>query len=463
MDVQISQTALNGLREGFAGQILVPGDSIYSEAGGLYNTMIEARPAVIAQCADVQDVVRAVNFGRDLGLEIAVRGGAHSVVGYATADGGLVIDLRRMNAVSVDPEARTAPVAGGATAAELDRATGQHGLATTGARGSTVGVAGFTLGGGNGWLDRKFGLACDNLVSAELVMADGSVIRASDDENPDLFWGLHGGGGNFGVVTSLTLQLHELPSTTAVLLLWAPQAAPDVLRAYRDFMESASDEVGGGALYLTAPDLEFVQKHRVGKLTLAVLVVYAGTETEARKATAAMLELRHEGELIAEMPYADIQCMFDDPPDYRNYWSATSLKAMLDEAIDLICAEARDMLVPSASVNLIFPQGGAVARGRADYPVPWRHAPWVVHPFCQWRDPSDDERVRRWVLDIPAKLKPWSIDPVSLNYVGDVGEDRIRASFGQENYVKLAKLKAHYDPKNVFHRNHNIRPNNVAG
>ena len=280
-------------------------------------------------------------------------------------DGGLVIDLRRMNAVSVDPEARTAIVAGGATMSHLDRATGPHGLATTGGRVSTTGVGGFTLGGGGGWLDRKFGLACDNLLSVELVTADGSIVRASDDENPELFWALHGGGGNFGVATSFTFRLHELPSVTAALLLWRPEAGPDVLRTYRDFMGSAPDEVGGGVLYLTGPAEEFVPEHLVGELALAVLVVYAGPEAEARKVAAAMLALGHEGELIAEMPYAELQCMLDDPPGYRNYWSAEYLDALPDEAIDLFCARANDMIVPSAvPARPLSSRGGGGAGAR---------------------------------------------------------------------------------------------------
>ena len=253
MTIQIDRAALDGLRKGFTGQTIVPGDPAYGEARAIFNAMIDRRPGVIAQCANVNDVVRAVHFGRNLGLEIAVRGGGHGVAGKALTDGGLVIDLRRMNAVSVDPEARTAIVAGGATMSHLDRATGLHGLATTGGRVSTTGVGGFTLGGGGGWLDRKFGLACDNLLSVELVTADGSIVRASDDENPELFWALHGGGGNFGVATSFTFRLHELPSVTAALLLWRPEAGTDVLRTYRDFMRSAPDEVGGAVLYLTGP------------------------------------------------------------------------------------------------------------------------------------------------------------------------------------------------------------------
>lgn len=458
MTLQIDQAAIAGLRKGFAGQIIVPGDPEYGEARTIFNAMIDRRPGVIAQCANVNDVVRAVDFGRKLGLEIAVRGGGHSVAGKALTDGGLVIDLRRMKAVSVDYTARTATVGGGATMSHLDRATEPHGLATTGGRVSTTGVGGFTLGGGSGWFDRKFGLACDNLLSVELVTADGKIVRASDDENPELFWALHGGGGNFGVATSFTFRLHALPSVTVALLLWRPEAGPDVLRAYRDFIESAPDEVGGGLLYLTGPAEEFVPEHLVGKLALVVLVVYAGPEAEARKVAAPMLALGHEGALIAEMPYADLQCMLDDPPGYRNYWSAEYLDALPDEAVDLFCARADDMIVPSASQHVLFPQGGAVRRGRADYPVPWRHAPWVVHPFGLWQDPADDERGRRWAHDIRAALKPWSSGAVYLNFIGDEGDDRVVAGFGRENYVRLVKVKAQYDPENVFHLNHNIKP-----
>jgi FAD/FMN-containing dehydrogenase len=458
MTIQINQAALDGLRKGFTGQIIVPGDLEYDEARTIFNAMIDRRPGIIAQCANVNDVVRAVHFGRHLGLEIAVRGGGHSVAGKALTDGGLVIDLRRMNAVSVDPEARTAIVAGGATMSHLDRATGLHGLATTGGRVSTTGVGGFTLGGGSGWLDRKFGLACDNLLSVELVTADGGIVRASDDENSELFWALHGGGGNFGVATSFTFRLHELSSVTAALLLWQPEAGPDVLRTYRDFMESAPDEIGGGVLYLTGPAEGFVPAHLVGKPALAVLAIYAGPEAEARKVAAPMLALGHEGELIAEMPYAELQCMLDDPPGYRNYWSAEYLDALPDEAIDLFCARANDMIVPSPSQHVLFPQGGAVKRGLADYPVPWRHAPWVVHPFGLWQDSADDERGRRWAHDIRADLKPWSSGAVYLNFIGDEGEERVVAGFGRENYVRLAKVKAQYDPENVFRLNHNIKP-----
>lgn len=458
MNDQIKHAALDDFRKGFIGQIIVPDDPDYDDARAIFNAMIDRRPGIIAQCSNVNDVVRAVRFGRNLDLEIAVRGGGHSVAGKALTDGGLVIDLRKMNAVSVEREARTAIVAGGATMSNLDRATGLHGLATTGGRVSTTGVGGFTLGGGGGWLDRKFGLACDNLLSVEVVTADGRVVRASTDENPELFWALHGGGGNFGVATSFTFRLHELQSVTAALLLWRPEAGPDVLRSWRDFMASAPDEVGGGAIYLTGPPLEFVPKHLVGKLALLVLMVYAGPEADARRVAAAMLSLGHEGEMIAEMPYADLQCMLDDPPGYRNYWSAEYLDALPDEAINLFCARADDMIVPSASQHVLFPQGGAVGRAPYDYPLPWRHAPWIVHPFGLWQDPADDERGKQWARDIRADLKRWSSGAVYLNFIGDEGADRVVAGFGRENYVRLAKVKAEYDPENVFRLNHNIIP-----
>jgi FAD/FMN-containing dehydrogenase len=458
-----TETDLGALRDGFAGGVITPGDPVYDEARAVFNGMIDRRPAVIAQCENVDDVRRAIHFGRQRGLEIAVRGGGHSVAGMAVTDGGIVIDLRRLNRVNVDPGARTATVAGGATMSHLDRATQPHALMTTGGRVSTTGVGGFTLGGGSGWFDRKFGLACDNLVSAELVTADGSVVRASEDENPELFWALHGGGGNFGVATSFTFRLHPLPAVTAALLLWPPDAGPGVARAYRDFAEAAPDEIGGGFLYLTGPAEEFVPEYLVGKLACALLVTYAGPEAEARKVIGPMLELGHDGEMIVGVPYAELQCMLDDPPGYRNYWSAEHLESFPDEAIDVFCRRASDMIAPSPSQQVLLPQGGAVARGPADYPIPWRQAAWVVHPFGLWEDPADDERGRQWARDLQADMKPWSSGAVYLNFIGDEGEERIVAGLGQENYRRLAAVKAQYDPDNVFRLNHNIKPSEPRG
>ena len=454
----LNAVPLNKLRHGFTGDIIMPGDPVYDEARTIFNTMVDKRPAIIAQCETVDDVTQAIGVGRELGLELAVRGGGHGVAGTALTDGGLVIDLRRMNTVTVDPKAHTATVAGGATMGDLDQATQQHGLATTGGRVSTTGVGGLTLGGGAGWLDRKFGLICDNLLAVELVTADGERLRASADENSELFWALHGGGGNFGVATSFTFRLYPLRSITAALLLWDPAAGPDVLRAYRDFIGSAPDDVGGAIKYHTAPPKEFVPEQLVGKLACTALVTYAGSAAEARDVIRPMLGLGHIGELILEVPYAELQSMLDDPPGYRNYWSAEYLDAFPDAAIDLFCSRARNMIVPSPSEQVLVPLGGAIARGPSDYPVPWRHAPWHVFPFGLWADPSDDQRAKQWARDLRADMRPWSSGAVYLNFIGDEGDDRVVAGFGRENYARLAKVKAQYDPENVFRLNHNIKP-----
>lgn len=446
------------LRDNFVGALIAPGNVDYNEARVVFNAMIDRRPAVIAQCASIADVQAALRFARDHELQVAVRGGGHSVAGNALVEGGLVIDLRRMNTVSVDGDARVVTVGGGATMSHLDRGTQPFGLATTGGRVSTTGVGGFVLGGGGGWLDRKFGLACDNLVSAEIVTASGEIVTASATSHPDLFWALHGGGGNFGVVTAMGLRLYPLANVTGGLLLFPASRAPDVLKAYRDYMAGASDDVGGGAVFLTGPEADFVPPEMQGKLLFALIVVYAGPEIAARRDLAPILSLGHEGEMLAEMPYADFQCMLDDPPGYRNYWSAEYLSTLPDAAVETYCAGAARMIVPSPSQHVLFAGGGKVARETADWPLPWRRAPWCFHPFGLWSDAADDEQGIEWARRGRADLKPWSTGDVYLNFIGDEGEDRVVAGFGRSNYARLSRIKAEYDPDNVFRLNHNIRP-----
>jgi FAD/FMN-containing dehydrogenase len=452
-------TDLASLKDGLRGSAIVEGDEIYDDARSVFNAMIDRRPALIVQCEESADVVRALAFARERDLEVAVRGGGHSVAGMALTEGGVVIDLRQMNTVEVDPEAMTAVVGGGATMSHLDRACEPHGLATTGGRVSSTGVGGFTLGGGTGWLDRKFGLACDNLLAAELITADGRTVRASEDENPDLFWALHGGGGNFGVMTSLTLRLYSLPAATLGLLLFPPERGPDVARQYRDVLESGPDELGGGLIYLTGPEGEdFVPEDLVNQLSLAIVVAYAGPEDEARRVAAPMIELGPAGQMIAQMSYADLNSALDDPPGYRNYWSAEHLDSFPDPAVDAFCARASDMVVPSASQHVLFPMGGAGSRGPAEYPIPWRRSRWVIHPFGLWTDPADDERAIRWTRDVRADVHPWATGAVYLNFIGDEGTERVVAGLGQDNYDRLATIKADFDPDNVFHLNHNVVP-----
>jgi len=451
-------TPIDALREGFAGDVLVDGEAAYEDARTIFNSMIAKRPAAIAQCEGVEDVRAALAYALGNGLEVAVRGGGHSVAGACLTDGGLTIDLRRMNAASVDPAERTITVQGGAAWGDFDRACQPHGLAATGGRVSTTGVAGLTLGGGSGWVERKFGLACDNLLAVELLTADGRTVRASEDENPELFWALQGGGGNFGIATELTFRLHEMPAFTAALLIWSPAAGPELTRAYREFIEAAPDEVGGGLIYLTGPPEEFVPEHLHNQLALAVLVTYTGPEAEAREAMAPLLALEPEGEMIAEMPYAELQSMLDDPPGYRNYWSAEYLNELPDAAIDAFCARADGIIIPSPTQHIIFPWGGAVARGAAASPMATRESPWVVHPLTMWEDPADDERAIQWTRDVRADVQPYATGATYLNFVGDEGEERIVSGYGRENYDRLAAVKAEFDPDDVFHLHHPIRP-----
>lgn len=456
-------TELAELRDGFSGEVLADGGPGYEDARTIFNSMIEKRPVAIAQCGGAGDVRAALAFARANGLEVAVRGGGHSVAGACLTDGGLTIDLRRMNAVSVDPAARTATVQGGAAWGDFDRACQPHGLAATGGRVSTTGVAGLALGGGSGWVERKFGLACDNLLAVELLTADGRTVRASEDENPELFWALHGGGGNFGIATELTFRLHPMPAFTAALLLWPPDAGPELTRAYRDFMEAAPDDIGGGMIYLTGPPEEFVPPSLHNQLAVAILVTYTGPEAEAREAIAPLLDHSPAGEMIAEMPYADLQSMLDDPPGYRNYWSAEYLDELPDAAIDAFCARADGIIIPSPTQHIIFPWGGAVAGGAEGSPMATRESPWVVHPLTMWEDPADDERAIQWTRDVCADVEPWATGATYLNFVGDEGEDRIVAGYGRENYDRLVAVKAEYDPDDVFHLHHPIRPPAAAG
>ncbi len=448
----------NLLKKEFSGSIVTRDHDEYNETRKIFNGMIDRYPRVIAQCANDEDVKRAIKFGRDNNLEIAIRGGGHSVAGRSLVDNGIVIDLKKMNSVSVNTEERTVTVEGGATMSHLDRANEPYGLATTGGRVSSTGVGGYTLGGGDGWLARKLGLACDNLLSVDLITAQGELITASDKDNPELFWALHGGGGNFGVATSFTFRLHELPKVTVALLLWRPEAGNETLRAYRNFLETAPDEVGGGALYLTGPDEEFVPEALAGNLTFSLLLFYAGTEAQAREIAAPLFHLGHEGEMVTEVSNAEAQCMLDDPPGYRNYWSVEYLDTFPDQAVELFAKHAHDMIVPSPSQHVLIPQGGAITRGPAEYPIPWRTAPWCVHPLGLWEDPADDDRGRKWVHDLRADLKPWASGAVYLNFIGDEGRDRVVAGFGKKNYERLARVKAQYDPDNVFHLNQNIKP-----
>jgi len=451
-------TAFDALAARFSGTLLAPGDANYEEARTVHNSMIDKQPALIAQCATPADVTAAIAFGCDARLEIAVRAGGHSVAGMSLSDGGTVIDVRPMKEIEIDPAARTARVGAGVTWGEFDRAAQEHGLATTGGRVSTTGVAGFTLGGGSGWIERKYGLACDNLRAVELVLANGDEVRASARENPELFWALHGGGGNFGVATTLEFDLHPVgPTVHAGLLLWPAASAPDVLHAYRDWAQAAPEELGSAVGFLTGPAEEFIPPHLQGQLLCAVIPCWFGPIESARDAVAPMRALGPEVDLVSDMPYADFQCMIDDPPGFRNYWSASYMRSLPDDAIATFLKASSDMRSPLCQ-NLMLPWGGAVARvSDTDTPMTQRNATWVYHPFAVWESPADDAANIAWARDAIADMDRFATDGIYLNFIGDEGPGRVKDAFGP-NYARLQAVKREYDPDNVFRLNQNITP-----
>jgi FAD/FMN-containing dehydrogenase len=460
MSGTVGETALRELRSHLTGRVLGPGDQGYDGARSLFNVMIDAHPAVIAQCRDVDDVRAAVGVGRETGIETAVRSGGHSVAGMSTVDDGLVIDVREMKDIRVDPEARTVRCGAGVTWAEFDRATQEHGLAATGGRVSTTGVAGLTLGGGSGWLERKHGLTCDNLRAVELVTADGEALRASATEHPDLFWALHGGGGNFGVATAFEFALYPLgPTVLAGLMLWPCDRGRTVTELMREVMADAPDELATASIYLTGPPEEFVPAHLQGALCSALGFMWAGDAMEDGEQYAERFRaLAPEVDLVGPIEYADFQCMIDDPPGLRNYWTAEYLAELSDPAIGVFVDHSTRMPVPSACQSIMLPWGGAIARTSADEtPMAQRDATWVAHPFALWERAEDDDEHVAWARGISADLKPFSTGGTYLNFIGDEGGERVRAAFG-DSYDRLARVKATYDPGNFFRRNQNIRP-----
>ena len=449
-----------GLDAAFRGRLIRPESADYDEARTLYNSMIDKRPALIAQCTDPEDVAAALRFGRENGLEIAVRAGGHSVAGASLCDDGLVIDVRPMNDIEIDPIGRTARVGAGCTWSEFDRAAQEHGLATTGGRVSTTGVAGLTLGGGSGWLERQHGLACDNLLAVELVTADGELIIASAEEHADLFWALHGGGGNFGVATAFTFRLHSVgPDVLAGLLLYEAERGAELMRLLRDVLADAPEEFGPALGYLTVPVDDELPAELHNRLVSALVFCWSGPIEEGETLIAPFRALEPLADLVGVVPYADFQCSIDDPPGYRNWWTAEYLHVVTDEAIDVIHAHSLQIPTPGPAQSFIVPWGGAVARvGEDDTPLTQRDASWVVHPFALWEDEADDEKVIGWARAFRDDIARHASGGVYLNFIGDEGEDRVRAAFGPEKYRRLADIKARYDPDNVFRGNQNIRP-----
>lgn len=431
----------------------------YDEARTVFNAMIDKHPAVIAQCGNDAEVAEALRYAKDHSLDVAVRAGGHSVAGMSINDDGLVVDVRPMKSISIDRENRTVKAGAGLTWSEFDRATQEHGLATTGGRASTTGIAGFTLGGGSGWLERSYGLACDSLLSVDLITADGARVTASAQENPELFWALHGGGGNFGVATSFTFQLHPVgPEVMAGLMMFPGEDALDVSLAYRDLALASPDGLGSALVYLTGPPEEFVPEHLQGKAATAFGLLFAGGLDEGHEAIRPFRELGPAVDLVEPRNYADFQCMIDDPPGHYNYWTADYHDELPDEAIATMVRSGASLPTPH-SQQLVARWGGAVATGPAGgTPLNNRNAAWVSHPFGLSETPEGAADAKAWARRFRHDIAPYTNGGVYLNFIGNEGQDRIRAAFGEENYARLARVKRDFDPDNVFRGNQNIVP-----
>jgi FAD/FMN-containing dehydrogenase len=447
---------------GFRGTLFRPGDSGYDEARRVFNGMIDRTPGVIARCADAADVVLAVNAARERGAELSVYGGGHGVTGAAVCDGGICIDLRGLKGVDVDPRGRTVRAEGGLLWGELDAATQEHGLAVTGGRVTDTGIAGLALGSGSGWLERKLGFTCDNLIEAEVVTADGRRVTASESENPDLFWALRGGGGNFGIVTAFRFRLHPIgPIVLGGMLAYPAAMATDVARFWRDFMLDAPDEVGGGMAFITAPPADFVPEPVRGHPIVAVVLCYAGPVEEGEEVLRPLREFGPPGlDLVQPMPYVAVQQLLDDAniKGTRNYWTADFYTGLPDEAIDVLVGHATKPVSPLSQM-IVVPGGGAIARVSDEATAfGQRTAQFNIHYLSMWVDPADDERNIEYTRATNGAMKPWSTGGVYLNFIGDEGADRIQAAFGAEKYAKLRAIKKIWDPTNLFHHNQNIRP-----
>ena len=458
----MSASAVADFATRVGGEVIVPGDASYDEARRVFNAMVDRRPAVIARCASNEDVVAAVEFGRANDLPIAVRAGGHSVPGYGVCDDGIVIDLSGMKRIVVDAERRTAVAQGGALWGELDAATQEHGLAVTGGRVSTTGVAGLCLGSGSGWLERMHGLTSDSLIRATVVTADGRVVEASASENADLFWALHGGSGNFGIVTEFEFGLHQVgPIVFAGMLAWPRPMAGEVLRAYRDFMEAAPDEVGGAFAFITAPPAPFVPVEAQGQPAVAVVVAYFGDPDDGPAAYAPLLELGPPVvAMVAPMPYVALQQLLDESntSGHYNYWKAEFLEELTDEAIDVMVEHANRISSPHTQL-LVAPAMGSMARvDESSTVLGHRQCKWNFHGIGVWEDPAENDVHIEWARTFSDAMQPHATAGVYLNYTSDEGLDRVRATYG-DRYERIVAVKRAWDPDNVFCINQNIDPN----
>jgi FAD binding domain/Berberine and berberine like len=456
----VANAAKAELSANFTGELIGPEDPAYEAARAVHNAMIDRRPGLIARAANTADVVATIAFARDHDLLLAVRGGTHNGGGLGTCDDGVVLDLARLDSIEVDAGTRTVSVGGGCTWGKVDAATHEHGLAIPSGIISTTGVGGLTLGGGLGYLSRKYGLTIDNLIEADVVLADGTEVRASASENPELFWALRGGGGNFGVVTTFRFQAHPVSTVIAGPTFWPIEQAPEVMRFYREFIPAAPREVNGFLALMTVPPADFLPAEVHLRRVCAVMWCCTGSEEEVASRLAPVAEvgtplLHHQG----PMPFPALQSLFDAvyTPGLQCYWRADFIRELPDEAIG-VHAKFGQQLPTMHSTMHMYPIDGAVHDvGNAETPFAYRDANWAEVIFGVDPEPSGAEAIRDWTVDYWEATHPYSAGGAYVNFMMDEGQDRVRATY-RGNYDRLADAKATYDPSNLFRVNQNIEP-----
>jgi FAD/FMN-containing dehydrogenase len=449
----LEDVAVQNFADSLRGRLVLPGDGGYDEARKVWNGMIDRRPALIARCAGAADVIAAVGFAREHELLVSVRGGGHNITGNAVCEGGLMVDLSPMKSVRVDPAGRTARAEAGLTWGEYNRETQAFGLASTGGVVSTTGIAGLTLGGGLGWLMGKHGLSCDHLLSADIVTADGRFLTASADQNPDLFWGLRGGGGNFGVVTSFEYRLHRVGPVLAGMVLHPMAKAKEVLRFYRDYARTCSDELTAFAALMTSPD---------GDPVVAVVVGYIG---ELADGEAQVTPVRKFGsplvDTIAPTSYMQLNTMFDAAFPYggvQRYWKSSFLKELGDDALEILIDRAATMRSPMSMIGFFHVHGAATRIDPNETAFGLRDDQWDYDVISQWSDPAESAGHVEWTRDFWTAIEPFASGQVYVNHLdAEEGTTRIRAAYTR-NYERLVALKNKYDPTNLFRLNQNIKP-----
>ena len=456
----LTQENIAQLKQSLRGKLIQPNDADYDTCRKVYNGMIDKKPALIAKCANIADVITAVNFARENNVLTAIRSGGHNGGGLGICDDGIVIDLSMMKGIHVDPEAQTAWVEAGCTLGDVDHATHAFGLATPSGIFSTTGIGGITLGGGLGHLSRQLGLAIDNVLEANIVLADGSYVKANAKKNEDLFWAIRGGGGNFGVVTSFLFKLHPVSIVYAGPMLWELNESEEILRWYQDLIKKAPDELHGFFAFLTVPPFPPFPEHLHLKKMCGVVWCYTGGLDKAEKVFEPIRSFKQPAlDFVGPMPVPVLNSLFDAlmPPGLNWYWKADFINELNDAAIDVHLKYGAEMPTPLSTMHL-YPINGVASRpGNNDTPWNYRNATWAMVIAGIDPDPANNGRISKWAKDYWEALHPYSAGGAYVNFMMDEGEDRVKATYG-DNYERLAAIKTKYDPNNLFRVNQNIKP-----